>query len=520
MPLTFIGIFEKIVKRTGEKTFSLVSSLLLFEGLVLLLANLLSIGSVLSPLTATFAWLLAAVILLSPSPQVTRENGFLKSFWDHRRRMAKEFFASASGKCKATLKELSLPEKILLAGCAVVVVALFIPATFNVPYNYDSMTYHLARIAHWMDNGSVNYYLTNIDRQLYSPVLAEYNLLFMRLLSGTDMVLNLQQYAAMIFSAYLIFGILRKLGTGRLFSLFGVFVYLTMPLTISQAITTQNDLCAGLFYLVFLYYLLLFMEKDPAHRIASMPVLSICLGASVGFAYLTKPSVCASMVFFMPWVLIVCIRRKDSVLDLLKWGGAAFGTLLVLLSETLIRTYISTGHLIADTTGGDIAVATKNIRYLIVNLMKNYCLLITQHFITGLNGFMYRLAISVGRILQVDFNNIAISFHGFDFITYLNTGLDMYSQDRTSSAFAAYLSLAGGFLLLIALVAALIRVLVSGKVAGRDRKSVVSFGFVISAWMGFGFIMTLLRWQPWGSRLMYPGLTVATVASVHILGCF
>ncbi len=55
------------------------------------------------------------------------------------------------------LKRLSICEKILVAAGAVLCL-------------YDSMTYHLARIGHWIDNGSVDYYVTNIDRQLYSPV--------------------------------------------------------------------------------------------------------------------------------------------------------------------------------------------------------------------------------------------------------------------------------------------------------------------------------------------------------------
>ena len=83
------------------------------------------------------------------------------------------------------------------------------------------------------------------------------------LLGGSDLLLNLHQYAAMLASAYFIFVILKKLGTGRLFCFFGVFVYLTMPLTMSQAITTQNDLGAALWYLIFLYYVLYFLDGAP-----------------------------------------------------------------------------------------------------------------------------------------------------------------------------------------------------------------------------------------------------------------
>ena len=162
-------------------------------------------------------------------------------------------------------------------------------------------------------------------------------------------------------------------------------------------------------------------------------------------------------------------------------------------------------------------VATKNVAYILVNIMKNYSLLITQHLWTGLNGFVYRLAISVGRILRVDFNNIAISFHGFDFITYLNMGDDMYSHDRTSSAFAAYFALLGGVLLLLY---GITRPLSGSKKTDGDSPSFFRPGFVISAWLGFGFMMALLRWQPWGSRLLYPSLSVAAIASVYMLDYF
>ena len=45
----------------------------------------------------------------------------------------------------------------------------------------------------------------------------------------------------------------------------------------------------------------------------------------------------------------------------------------------------------------------------------------------------------------------------------------------------------------------------------------LSYGFIVSAWLSFGFMMALLRWQPWGSRLLYPSLAMMIPAGAHIL---
>lgn len=548
LPATCILIFDLLQCGKRDFTENLTRTILTYEVLILLMANLLSVGSHLNRNCVFLFWFACGL--------VTVAIGFL--------RYGKAYPAGAGrlGKMITGLpgefRKLSLLEKGMFLSGGVLVLVLLVGALFTVPYNYDSMTYHLARIGYWIDHGNVNYYVTNIDRQLFSPVLAEYNLLPVMLLTGSDILLNLQQFLFMLLAAYYIFKIAEMIGTKRIFAVFASFAYLTMPLTITQAVTTQNDLSAGLFFLLFLYELLWFVQKDrltenllplgrrekgtgigkKEHKSnALFAEKCIRTGMCVGFAFLMKVSVCASLVMFMPWLLVVCVRRRDRLVSLLQAGMLAGAAMLVTVSETLIRTYQACGSLIAETTSGDIMVATKNVSYIIVNILKNYSLLITQHFWTWLNGFVYRIAIRVGALLHVEVNNIAISYHGFDFITYLNTGDDMYSHDRTSSAFVSYLALAAGVMLVIAIVRLVYAEIMrkaekigkSGKV-GKSRKQntnalpflgrKVSVGFVISAWLSFGFIMALLRWQPWGSRLMYPALTVTVIASAHMLDVF
>ncbi len=501
-PAAFAAMLYYFYRKKEDFADSLGKTVLLFNAIVVLSVNVLSIGSHISRRTVFAVWFLVFLTFALLG---------LKKYGKAYFRVQKKLFFDTD--------KLSQTERALLALCMILVLSLLVGAIFTVPYNYDSMTYHLARIGRWIDHGNVNYYLTNIDRQLYSPVLSEYNMLHIFLLSGGDMWLNFYQYTNMLITAYFFYKVARMLGTDRKFSIFGMFVFLTMPLTISQSITTQNDLSAAMFYVLYLYYLLWFVqaEKLSFAKESRSKLLEklICIGATVGFAFLMKVSVCASMIFFVPWLVVICFKRKDKIKDLLLCAVTAGSALAVTISETLIRTYMACGSFIADTTSGDIMVATKNVSYIIVNILKNYSLLITQHLWTWINGFVYRIAISVGALLHVEVNNVAIAFHGFDFITYLNTGDDMYSHDRTSSAFAAYFALLAGVLLVIALVTLLVKTV-------RKKKSDwnISYGFVISAWLGFGFIMALLRWQPWGSRLMYPALAVTVLAGTHILGAF
>ncbi len=504
-PAAFAAILYYFYQNGEEFAKALGKTLLIFNAFVVLFANVLSIGSHLNRFTAFAAWALVFALFAG--------LGFKKHGKGYFRLQQNPGFDAG---------RISQMERALFALSLILVLTLLIGAIFTVPYNYDSMTYHLARIGRWIDHGNVNYYLTSIDRQLYSPVLSEYNMLYLFLLSGGDRWLNLYQYVNMLITAYYFYKVARMIGTDRKFSIFGVFLFLSMPLTISQSITTQNDLSAAMWYVLFLYYLLWFIKAEKLsfakETRGELIENLICIGATVGFAFLMKVSVCASMIFFIPWLVVICIRRKDKIKDLLLCAAGAGGVLVFTISETLIRTYMACGSFIADTTSGDIMVATKNVSYIIVNILKNYSLLITQHLWTWINGFVYRIAISVGALLHVEVNNVAIAFHGFDFITYLNTGDDMYSHDRTSSAFAAYFALLAGVLLMIALVILLVKRIRNKKAQSEQMQ--ISYGFIISAWLGFGFIMALLRWQPWGSRLMYPALAITVIAGVHILGAF
>lgn len=492
-------------------------TIVLFEAIVLILTNLLSILHIMTRAVDFVAWLVISIILAFLYGKNKNERTLEKLS------VVKMFQNGANHTGEKSKSEKALIW-IMLAILGILSLVLLFGTIFTVPYNYDSMTYHLARIGYWIDHKSVAHYITNIDRQVYSPVLAEYNLLHMMLLSDNDTFLNFFQYFCMFAAAYFIYKCAQKLGVNQLFALFGAFIFMLMPLTISQSITTQNDLFAALIFILFVYKLLDVICYDKIILNAEQTLDIVMLGLLVGYAYLAKTSVCASMVMFMPWLLIARLRKKDDFKKLIGCVGIALAGIVVTISETLIRTFLSSGSLMTSTASGNIMVATKNVKYIIVNILKNFSMLITQNYYRPLNGFIYRIAIGAGEKLQVEVNHEAIAFHGFDFLHHMNMGDDMYSHDKTPSAFVAYLAVIAGVILIGMIVVAVFKRLSHRKIQeissrGNQIKQELSIGFAVSAWLSLGFIMALLRWQPWGTRLMYPALAVTVIMSVDMLYC-
>ena len=88
----------------------------------------------------------------------------------------------------------------------VLAITLFIALT-AAPNNWDSQTYHLPRIEHWIQDRSLEYYPTSIGRQNDLGIVAEILLLQTRILSKSDFYYLLIQWVSMICSIAAVFRI-------------------------------------------------------------------------------------------------------------------------------------------------------------------------------------------------------------------------------------------------------------------------------------------------------------------------
>lgn len=198
------------------------------------------------------------------------------------------------------------------------------------PNNYDSMTYHLGRVVHWIQNHSVQHYPTNIDRQLFMPPWAEYAVTHFNLLSGGDRLANAVQWLSMLGSIVGVSLIAKQLGGDRNCQVLASLLAVCLPMGILQASSTQTDY-VGTFWLVcFVYYVLLILQVMQGSLSLWPPV--ILAGISLGLAVLTRPTAYVLAPPFLFWLSVASAR---------KLGGRS---LRIMLAIGVIAVVINLGH--------------------------------------------------------------------------------------------------------------------------------------------------------------------------------
>ena len=87
--------------------------------------------------------------------------------------------------------------KLLLVVLLVVLVVTGLVAGLAPPNTFDSLRYHMPRVAEWAQNHTVAHYPTDIEIQNSYPPEAEYGILHLYVLAGGDSLANFIQWLAM-----------------------------------------------------------------------------------------------------------------------------------------------------------------------------------------------------------------------------------------------------------------------------------------------------------------------------------
>lgn len=205
---------------------------------------------------------------------------------------------------------------------------LYLVAIIYPPNNYDSLTYHMARVAFWLDNHSIDFYETVNQRQNGPCPGAEYLILTLQALSGSDRFANCVQTTAFAIIVVSIALITRYFKAPRAFRVPLVVVFCTAPSFVLQATSTQNDLCAAVAVLAVLSAVrrLLFGRST---RLTLRDAGAVSLALAGG--YMVKPT---ALVLVTPLLAVVAWRwfrasfRRRRLAGVLE-AGRALGLALV-----------------------------------------------------------------------------------------------------------------------------------------------------------------------------------------------
>ncbi len=371
---------------------------------------------------------------------------------------------------------------LMIAVIVAILLVVVLIALVAAPNNFDSMTYHLSRIAHWQQNQSVGSYPTNIPRQLYLAPGAEYLVAQLFILSGSDQSANVIQWWALLGCVLGVSLIASRLGAGRRGQLLSSALCVTLPMAVLQGSSTQNDLVAALWAVCALYFgWLTIVEVKPR--------TTVLLSLSLGLLVVTKASAALLLIpFFLIFVARLLRRRRGAN----GWRTLAFlvATVPLLAAPHLFRTHRLWGNPLGPMheAGNTYLSGSWTAAAAISGLSRNLAL----HAGTSWGSLDSRAEDAVRALhgaLGIDADDPRTTWGGLSF------GVHDAVRDEDAAGNPLHLLL---FMIVIACFA---------KRTLRDPESVI---FAICLVAAFVLFSSAIRWMPWHTRLHLPLFVLAT----------
>jgi hypothetical protein len=175
-------------------------------------------------------------------------------------------------------------ERLMGVAIGTLLLVELVIALLAEPNNYDSQTYHLPKIERWAAQGSLEFWPTNVSRQVTIPPGAEYLMLHLRLFTGGDRLYDLLQWMAGVGCVLVVSRIAAQLGGSRRAQLIAAFLFATTPMVTLQATSTQTDLATAAWVTCVATIAL-----DGLRARATVAAV-LTLGAATGLTAVTKTS--------------------------------------------------------------------------------------------------------------------------------------------------------------------------------------------------------------------------------------
>lgn len=370
---------------------------------------------------------------------------------------------------------------LLLCGIAFYIATIGLIAIIAPPNNWDSMDYHMSRVAYWIQNHSIAHYPTSYTPQLYQNPWSEFVILHFQILSGSDYFANLVQWLSMIGCLITVSLIAKQLGADLRGQIFSAVVAATIPMGILQASSTQNDYVIAFWIVCLAHYVLLTVQARKNSNWTNF----FQIGSSIGLAILTKGTAYFYVFPFLIWLSLSQIKR----LHWQVWKPALIVSSISLLLN--ISHYLRNYNLFASPLGepGGYRNEVLGVNILFSNILRNLALHIGTPI--GLwNGIANKLIRIIHTFIGVDVDDPRITFSKTFFVPGGWSTIGITGNENNA-----------GNLVHLILIILCITVFITQK---SLRKQSYVFAYLITVVFTFVIFCYLVKWQAWNSRLHLP----------------
>lgn len=406
--------------------------------------------------------------------------------------------------------EIGLIAAIMLLAGTTLLIAVTAP-----PNTWDSMTYHMARIPHWIQNASLDPYPTPIFRQLNQPPLAEFMILHLQVLSGGDRYANLVQWISMIGTVIAGAEIAGQLGAPRPARLIAGLVAASLPMGILQASSTQNDWIAALWMCCLALYALDALKEGINGRNAAG------FGASLALATLTKGTTYFFALPFvamfgwlmvrqtLPRVLTDTPESSDRQLPGRRW--AIWQLALAGVGITILVIGINASHLARNQSAfGSLLGPTATYSNESIGagpLLSNAVRGIGSNVIApgqGVQTWIEQFIEVLHRPLGLATNDPRTTFFAWEFVVPLARTWIVFDEDIAANPLHTGLAMAALLLVFTRSGFWLAAYLRRGVELSRQGNGRAAFWLSTMVLSGYATFCLLVKWHPYITRLQLP----------------
>jgi len=208
----------------------------------------------------------------------------------------------------SSTKNLYAENILAISALVFILVVTLIGAIKSPPNNWDGHSYHLSRIMHWIQNGSIRHYPTAMEKQLIFPPFAEYVIAHLMILAQNDALSNLVQWFSFVLLILVTSQIGAKLGLSLKSQIGVAFFSASLPMAILESGSVQNDLVTASWCLIFVNGCLdRVFDRQKSNQNTNWMDECI-LGFSAGLAVLTKGTAPIYLLPFAVWLLVETVK--------------------------------------------------------------------------------------------------------------------------------------------------------------------------------------------------------------------